>query len=118
MQYTIVTLDNNTIITVYATGGINNFVEVAFDSSTQSINCLFLTDSPNEKYCTVNVTYGSKCDQPVGVYPGKGTSNSVDTPQIPLNDDASEYCLFVNATDNNMTVIVEERLNIGIMVHI
>ena len=83
-----------------------------FHSSTQSVQCLFLTDSltDNEKYCIVNVTYGNNCDQHVGIYHGQGTSNSVETP-LQLDGDASEYCLFVNATNNNTTVIVEERLN-------
>ena len=93
---------------------MNTFVNVTFIASTKRFHCQFLRSSPANsiQQCTVNVTYGSNCDKPLGMYTNMSSSNFVPTPPLDFIDSASEYCISVAATSDNGIVIVEGILNL------
>lgn len=117
------------IVTVFATNvlgrgpssvpvardGLNNLVNVNFDATERSVICTFLNQpSQRIKECIANITYGSDCDQFLGVYEGVDTGDAVRTPSLGTVRGVAEYCFTVTAISNNVTVQVEGNLvNIG-----
>ena len=106
-------------------GGINNFVEVNFDSITKTVTCYFPNQSDSmfedSKQCIANVTYGTDCGQHLGVYRAEGEGSSVVTHTIDFKEEVSSYCLVVSASSSVKTVIVEGNLdlvNTGIIVYV
>ena len=100
----------------HTAGGKNTFVSVTFNTTTNIFLCHFLKTSNTDSYkqCNINVSYGASCDQHVGTYTGSGTAMVIAPPPLDFDfiDGVSEYCLSVNATSDNETVIVEEILNL------
>ena len=93
--------------------GVNNFVDINFNSETTTIICTFLNQPVDTtKQCSFNITYGPNCDQQLGSYTSEGTGDSVSSPELPLLEDVSEYCFTVTARSNNVTVSVEGTLNL------
>ena len=93
-------------------------MNVTFDPTTRQVLCLFLNPiSTNiSRECKAILTYGPNCDQEIGVYSNSSTSVSVTTPQLDFTDEVFEYCLFVTAVDDTITVTVERiLLNIGML---
>ena len=62
------------------------------------------------KQCIANITFGSKCDQHLGMYSGMGTGNKVRTSPVGRAPGVDEYCFVVNATSRNITVLVQGNL--------
>lgn len=96
--------------------GVNTIVNVTFIASTKRFLCQFLRSLPADsvQQCTVNVTYGSNCDQHLGMYLNMSNSNFVLSPPLEVIDSVTEYCISVAATSNNAPepVIVEGILNL------
>lgn len=69
------------------------------------------------KQCIANITYGSSCNQQLGVYIGMGAGDKVKTLPIGRATGVDEYCFVINATSRNATVLVQGDLqNLGITV--
>ena len=98
---------------LYNVGGVNPLVSVTFNASTRTVVCNFSKTlaSDSHKQCIVNLTYGAECDQLLGTYTGIGSNNLITSSPLGFMSDVSEYCISVNATRDNETVIVEERIN-------
>ena len=93
--------------------GVNNFVDINFDSDLKTIICVFLNQPMDfTKECVINVTYGPNCDQQLDSYSLEGTGDAVATPQLPLIEGTAEYCFTITARSDNVTVIVEGTLNL------
>ena len=98
---------------VHSIDGINNFVEINFNSEMKTIICTFLNQlMDTTKECFLNITYGSNCGQQLGSYISEGTGDSISSPELPLIEDVSEYCFIITARSNNVTVSVEGTLNL------
>ena len=93
--------------------GVNQVVNVMFNSSSRSIECHFLKASTTKKQCIANVTHGDNCDQFLGSYTGVGTRDVIATSPLEVISGVSEYCLYVIAVTNNNNVVVEDlRINL------
>ena len=93
--------------------GVNNFVDINFDSEMTTIICTFLNQPMDTtKECSINIAYGPNCGQQLGSYTGEGTGDSVSSPELPLIEGISEYCFTATARSNNVTVSVEGTLNL------
>lgn len=90
-------------------------MNVNFDATERSVICTFLNQpSQRVKECNANITYGSDCDQFLGVYEGEDTGDAVRTPSLGTVPGVAEYCFTVTAISNNVTVQIEGNLvNIG-----
>jgi hypothetical protein len=100
---------------MYSVGGVNNFVDINFNSEMTTIICTFLNqpmDTTVAKECSFNITYGPNCGQQLGSYISVGTGESISSPELPLIEGVSEYCFTVTAKSNNVTVSVEGTLNL------
>ena len=77
--------------------------------------CYFPNQSIFEdlKQCIANITYGTNCDQHLGVYRAEGEGSSVVTRAIDFKEEVSSYCLVVSASSSIIgTVIVEGNLDL------
>ena len=93
--------------------GINNLVNVKFDPNQRTITCMFLNQPPNVmKQCSANITYGTNCDRFLNTYNGVGTGDTVTTQPLEAVPGVVEYCFLVNATSNNVTVLVDGTLDL------
>lgn len=96
---------------LFLTDGINNLVTVEFSSIDRSITCAFINqESDTVKWCNANVTYGSNCDQQLGMYFGMGRGDRVRTSPLTTVPGVAEYCFLINATSRNITVLVQGNL--------
>ena len=82
---------------------------MTFNVSTQRVLCNFskLAQPDILKHCSVNVTYGAECNQLVNTHSQTSTATAIAL-DFELINGVSEYCLSVNATIDNKTVIVDE----------
>ena len=62
------------------------------------------------KQCIANISYGSSCNQQLGVYIGMGAGDKVKTLPIGRSTGVDEYCFVINATSRNATVLVQGDL--------
>ena len=62
------------------------------------------------KQCYANITYGENCEIFLDTYSGMGTGDSVRTQELKVVPGVVEYCFLVNATSNNVTVLVDGTL--------
>ena len=93
--------------------GTNSFVDVSFILSARSITCTFMNQQQGiNNLCSVNVTYGTNCEQILGVYSSTGPSNPLPTPPFELLGSVVEYCFTVTASSGNKSVVVEGNLNL------
>ena len=85
-----------------------------FDPTIRAIACSFLnlSTSAESKSCIINITYGSDCDQYLGVYDAVGEESSLSTPAIEFINDVSSYCVSISASYGAKTVIVEGNLDL------
>ena len=84
-------------------------VNVTIDQR-RSIVCQFPNLQQAETECIANITHGPNCDQQVGIYKEKNNSNLVIIPPLEIASNIVEYCLSINATNGNSTVIVQGTL--------
>ena len=81
---------------------------MSFSQDDQSIVCSFFNQpTATLKNCSANITYGSNCDQLLGVYSTETSGNTLRTPPLVTRADTTEYCYVVTATSSNVTVMVE-----------
>ena len=101
--------------------GTNSLVDVTFSLNVKNVICLFLNNEikDTQKECKVVITYGSGCNQMLGVYSGKGRGSSIETtPPLQIVDDVTKYCF--NATLSiinigiviNTTIVIEGTINL------
>lgn len=114
MVKSVIIIFNIVLYYTFHVDGVNSFVLVTFIGSSKRVHCQFLRSLPRDsvKQCTANVSYGSNCDQFLGMYTNMSNSNFVITPPLELIDSVLEYCLSVAAIHNNDTVIVEGTINL------
>lgn len=87
--------------------GVNNFVHVNFDSTTNRLNCTF-SHLPNDhlKQCIANITHGANCDQHLSNLHNKSSGEFVTIPPLEVISGISEYCFVVVASSGNLTAAV------------
>ena len=94
-------------------GATNTLVDVTFIPNTRSIMCTFMNQPQDVvKQCSISITYGTLCDQVLGVYRSAGPSDILPSPSIEFLNDVAEYCFTVNASSGNLTIVIEGNLNL------
>ena len=75
--------------------------------------CTFINQPQDVvKQCSISITYGTLCDQVLGVYRSAGPSDILPSPSIEFLNDVAEYCFTVNASSGNLTTVIEGNLNL------
>ena len=98
---------------VLSSGGVNEFVEIAFTSLSRSIVCSFTIEPiKSDKECKANITYGNNCDMQLAVYSTSAPTTPLSTPPITFLNDVAEYCFTITASSGTNTVVVEGTLNV------